>query len=522
MLSPPNLRSYQHRFINEVYEHIRTGANRILGVAPTGSGKTIIASQITSHAVERGRRVMFLVHRDVLVGQTANKFEAFGLDCGFIKAGWREKRNAKVQIASVQTLPRRDWWREFPAEVVILDEVHLVGWVDIVQKIMSKTYPQAIYLGLTATPWRMSKQEAMGDIFERLVCAPLPHQLIDQGYLVKPSYFSLGEADLEKVGTIAGEYDEGELAIICDRPELIQRAVEDWKRLAAGRRTIAFAVNVNHSRHICEAFRSDGIPADHVDGSTPLKVRQRIYERLANGEIFVLSSCMTLGEGFDCPSVSAILMLRPTKSKALYFQHVGRGLRLSPETDKRDCLVLDLAGNVTRFGFIENLKEVSLYPGKDSGCDEGSMKTCPIVDGGCGAILYSFQMHCPECGYRFPSHKVAFLAGIEQCLSEEDQERFDVYQDKIREAFSSNYAPGWAAMVFKEAYGHWPPDTWAKGAVFGSSPTPENRDRYCQYLSAIAQRKQKPASWVNRYFVMEFGWEETGSLEPQTAVGINQ
>lgn len=502
----PQLRPYQHRFITEVYDCIRTGSKQILGVAPTGSGKTIIASQIVAHAVSRSRRVFFIVHRDILISQTFAKFQSFGIDCGFIKAGWQENRQALVQIASVQTLPRRDWWREFPAEIIILDEAHLTSWADVVQQMMKHTYPQSIYLGLTATPWRVKKQEAMGDIYQTCVCAPLPHELIDQGFLVKPCYFSLGETDMEKVGTVAGEFDEEELAIICDRPELIERAVEGWKRLAFGRRTVAFSVNVNHSQHLCEAFQAVGIPAAHVDGSTSIKVRQQIYDQLAAGEILVLSSCMSLGEGFDCPAVSAVLLCRPTKSKALYFQQVGRGLRISPETDKRDCVVLDQAGNVGRFKYIEDLKEITLDPSKEPGNGEGGLKVCPTIQGGCGAILYAFQMRCPECGYRFPRKKIALIADLEHCLSQEDTARWEFYREKIREAYSKNFAPGWAAVIFRDHFGHWPPDAWAFGAVFGDRPSDEQKQRYYEYLVAIAQRKEKSESWVNRCMVMEFGW----------------
>jgi len=505
---PPQLRPYQVGVVNGVYSNIRQGHKRILCVAPTGSGKTIIASQIVAHAVTRRRRILFIMHRDGLIAQTAAKFHSFGIDCGFIKAGWQENREALVQVASVQTLPRRKWWQEFLADVIVLDEAHLVGWAKVVQQMMKRTYPQAIYLGLTATPWRLNKQQGMGDIFSKLVCAPLPHELIDQGFLVKPCYYSLGEADLEKVGTVAGEYDEGELAIVCDRPELIARAVEDWKRLANSRRTIAFAVNVQHSRHICEAFQGAGIPAAHVDGTTPIKVPQQIYEQLASGAILVLSSCGALTEGFDVPGVSAVLLGRPTKSKALYFQQLGRGLRLSPETDKRDCVVLDQAGNVARFGYIEALKQVTLNPGKKPGDTSGAMKVCPISEGGCGAILYAFHMRCTECGYHFPSHKVALLAGLKQQLSEEDVERLEFYRSLMQEAYACNFAPGWAAVHFRDQFGHWPPDAWALGAVFGNSPTEANRQSYREYLTKVARRKEKPESWINSYMVMEFGWQE--------------
>ncbi len=508
-LTSPALRPYQHQVVTEVYAHIRSGIKRILVVAPTGAGKTVIASQIVADAASRQRRVLFVVHRDILIAQTYDKLSSFGVECGFIKAGWQEQRQARVQIASVQTLLQRDWWAEFAADVVLLDEAHIVAWSAIVQGMMAQIYPQAIYVGLTATPWRLRKRQGMGDIFQALVSAPMPHELIDHGFLVKPAYFGVPEPDLDGVKTVAGDFDEGELAIACDRPELIKQLVAEWKRLAWGRRTIAFAVNVQHSQHIYEAFQQQGIPASHVDGDTPIKVRNRIYQQLAQGDILVLTSCQTLTEGFDVCSVSAILLSRPTKSKALYFQMVGRGLRLSPETYKHDCLVVDQAGNVNRHGFIEDLKGVSLKKGHNREPGETPTKICPRASGGCGAILYTFQMRCPRCGYCFPElEQLPLVQKLEHLLRPEDVERMQFYRQKIQEAYRQGFSPGWAAVIFKEACGYWPPKAWAWGALFGDAPTVVQKETYYEYLRAIAQRKQKPDIWVEHHFGLEFGAQE--------------
>ena len=193
---------------------------------------------------------------------------------------------------------------------------------------MAQIYPNAIFIGLTATPYRLKKSEGMGDIFETLVSAPMPHKLIDSGYLSKPSYYGLHQPDLQRVKTVAGDYDEHQLAIARDKPELIAQLVEEWRKLAYGRRTIVFAVNVQHSQNICTAFNNCGIPAAHVDGKTSIKQRTEIYKQLAAKDIYVLCSCMTLTEGFDVPSVNAVILARPTQSIALYHQMVGRGLRL--------------------------------------------------------------------------------------------------------------------------------------------------------------------------------------------------
>lgn len=504
----PTLRPYQKQFIADLYAQIRAGKRQILGFSATGSGKTVLAAQVAFHAASKNKRTLFVVHRETLISQTADKLSSFGLnECGFIKSGWQENRESLVQIASVQTLERRDWWQKLNVDIVILDEAHLTAFAAIVTK-MGEIFPHAIYLGLTATPWRLSKKESLGDIFETLVSAPMPHKLISSGFLVKPDYFSPNQADLEKVGTaVNGDFNEGQLALACDRPELIEQMVKDWHNLAFGRRTIAFTVNVAHARNLADAFMEAGVPSAYVDGKMPYKTVARIYQQLADGEILLLASCMKLTEGFDLPSTSAIILARPTKSKALHFQMIGRGLRLSPETNKTDCIVIDIAGNVMRHGFVEDIKEISMGPGYEgTGGDEAPKKICPSAQDGCGKILYAFIMKCPECGYVFEQPKKVYLIpGLEQLLGEEDIERYEFYRKSLRSAYDKNFAPGWAAMVFKERYGYWSPNSWAKGAIFGTKPTTQQRSDYLRYLQAIAQRKEKSDNWVQRYMELEFG-----------------
>ena len=505
----PILRNYQKQFITDLYAQIKAENKRILGFSATGSGKTVLAAQVAAHAASKNKRTLFVVHRETLISQTADKLSEFGLsECGFIKSGWQENRESLVQIASVQTLERRDWWQELSVDIVILDEAHLTAFAAIVAKMMSEIFPHAIYLGLTATPWRLSKKESLGDIFDTLVSAPMPHKLISSGFLVKPDYFSPNQADLEKVGTaVNGDFNEGQLALACDQEELTEQIVRDWHNLAFARRTIAFTVNVAHARNLAQAFTNAEVPSAYVDGKMPYKSVERIYQQLANGELMMLASCMKLTEGFDLPSTSAIILARPTKSKALHFQMIGRGLRLSPEINKTDCIVIDIAGNVMRHGFVEDIKEISMEPGYEGmGGDEAPKKICPTEKQGCGKILYAFTMKCPECGYVFEQPKKVYLVpGLEQLLSEADIKRYEFYRRSLREAYDKNFAPGWAAMNFKERYGYWSPNSWSKGAIFGTNPTPQQRSEYLKYLQAIAQRKEKPQQWVQKQMELEFG-----------------
>jgi len=308
------------------------------------------------------------------------------------------------------------------------------------------------------------------------------------------------------VKTRNGEFDSQGLSVVCDRPELIEATVTDWFRLAYKRRTIAFAVNVKHAQNLAAAFTNHGIPSAYVCGRTPIKTRNKIYQQLAEGEILVLSSCAALSEGFDVPAVNAVILSRPTKSKALYFQQLGRGLRLSPETEKQDCIVLDQAGNVLSHGFVEDLKEVSLTPGKEKGeGGEASMKVCPQDDGGCGAILYSFQMTCPKCGYKFERKVLQGFLKLTMMMNDEDWARLSIYRSKLREAYQKYYDPAWAAVFIKKNFGFFPPFDWGKGAIFGRAPSDTDKNSYRSHLISVANRKSKDEDWIDRYFNLEFG-----------------
>jgi superfamily II DNA or RNA helicase len=407
------LRDYQQQVIADTYGHIRSGSKRILIFAPTGAGKTIIATRVVSDAVSRQKKVLFVVHREVLISQTFNKFSAAGLKCGFIKAGWSEDTDAEVQIASVQTLPKRKTWKQLSVDLIIFDECHLVAFSTICQQMMGSIFPDAIYLGLTATPWRLSKRESMGDIFSSLVCAPMPKELIDSGFLVKPSYFNLNfDIQLDNIDLIDGDYNLNQLSATCDRPELIHQIITSWHDMAYSRPTIVFAVSVAHAQNIEKAFNNCGVTAASVTGNTPIAQRNELYQQLANGKLLVLVSCAALSEGFDVPEVSCIILARPTKSKALYFQQLGRGLRLA--SDKFDCLVLDQSQNVIEHGFVEDLEEVTLVPSEQKNSLKGAvapLKVCPPDTGGCGAYVYSSYLICPHCQYNFELQKLITVLG---------------------------------------------------------------------------------------------------------------
>jgi superfamily II DNA or RNA helicase len=515
---PPKLRPYQINLINDLYRKINEGHQRIAIIAGTGAGKTVISGQICAHAESAGRRLMFLVHLDVLVGQTYEKMEAFGLKCGFIKAGWPEDPEASIQIASIQTMAKRDWWRDWPADVVFYDEAHITFFSQIGKQVQKKTHPDAVHLAMTATPLRLGKEQ-LGDHLDTLVASPVPSELQQMGYLAPLKYYSMpmdGMANLEAVKTKGGDYDEKDLKNACDRPELVQKIVQEWKRLTPGKRTIAFCVDVEHARHVAEEFQRAGVSADVVDGGTPIPERRRLYDALGTGELQVLTSCNVISIGFDEPSVEVGLMLRPTQSSALHFQQLGRVMRISPQTGKAFGIILDQAGNLQRLGFPEDIEEYRLPTQSQSTGGGGPVPTKPCP--ACGRIVYSFIVKCPDCGHQWISNHPIFLEDMVEIYSHEQARQIkdiptliQLFHGHRRRAFKRGYAPTWAERAFFEQCDRKPQPDWYRGSLFGQRPTWEEQLVILDYLRKSARRLGKRDDWIIHEFEQEVGagsWQQ--------------
>jgi superfamily II DNA or RNA helicase len=513
---PPTLRPYQIRLIQDLYQKLGQGYKRVAVIAGTGAGKTVIAGQICAHAESRGCRLLFLVHLDVLVGQTYEKMQAFGLNCGFIKAGWQEDPTASIQIASIQTMSKRTWWRTWDADVVLYDEGHTTVFSQIGQQILYETHPKAIHLALTATPYRLGREQ-LGDHMETFVASPVPSELQQMGFLAPMKYYGMpmdGQLDLESVRTVAGDYDERDLKNACDRPELVSRIVEEWFRLTPDRRTIAFCVDIEHARHVADAFRQAGVAAGVVDGSTSIKDRQRLYADLRAGHLLVLTSCNVISIGFDEPSVEVGLLLRPTQSQALHHQQIGRVMRISPATGKTHGTILDQSGNLHRLGFPEDIHEYSL-PTSTEPAMPGAVpkKQCPV----CSRVVLAAIMTCPDCSHQWISEPQVITEDLVEVAHEEvplskEQQMIGYFHYQRQKTFREGYAPNWAIRAFFETFNCMPRDEWCLGSVFGPEATLADKQAFKNYLGAIAQRQGKSITWVINEFQKEFGPEHWQDL----------
>lgn len=386
------LRGYQELLIDRARGAIRGGARSPLLVLPTGGGKTAISAEIMGSAARKGRRSVFIVHRRELVIQTSRTFEKVGIEHGIIAAGFSPDPRSSVQIASIQTLARREM--PWTPDMMVFDEAHHVAsetWDQLYTR-----YASAVRLGVTATPMRMDGR-GLGDWFDTMIEGPTTRWLIDNGYLSNYRIFAPSTPDMTGVKMRAGDWVNNEVAARMDRPSITGDAIQHYRNLCDGARAIVFATNIEHSQHVIAQFQAAGYPAAHLDGKTDRTVRDQTLARFAAGEIRVLSNVDLFGEGFDVPAIEAAILLRPTASTGLYLQQVGRALRTSD--GKSHATILDHAGNALRHGMPDEVREWSLDPQikrKRNVSDIPAIKQCPQ----CFAV-HEPRPFCPHCGHEY-------------------------------------------------------------------------------------------------------------------------
>lgn len=355
----PTLRPYQVDALAAIDAQFASGIRRTLAVLATGLGKTVLFAEWARRRVALGRRVIVLAHRTELLEQAQRKLRDVGLDAAIEQAEKRAGR-ASVVVASVQTLRGKRLEQLDPdAFDLVIDEAHhtnAAGYRKIIDHLTG-----ALVLGVTATPDRGDGQ-ALGDVFESCAFRYEIREGIAAGYLVqiRARQVHVEGVDLSSVRTRAGDLAADELAAIMSEEQAVLGVVDPLLREAADRRTIVFAVNVAHALAIAEAinrYRPGAAMAGY--GELDREERDAILASFRRGEFQFLVNCQLWTEGFDEPTIACVATARPTKSRALVVQCVGRGTRLlgltieaSRHAGKADLLWLDFTGNAGRHKLV--------------------------------------------------------------------------------------------------------------------------------------------------------------------------
>lgn len=341
------LRPYQKEAKEAIFEQWDSGVLKTLLVLPTGCGKTVVFAKVTEECVRKGDRVLILAHRGELLDQAADKLmKTTGLGCALEKAesscqgSWY-----RVVVGSVQTLMREKRLGGFPADyfsTIIIDEAHHCI-SDSYQRVLQH-FPDARVLGVTATPDRGDMRN-LGVYFESLAYEYTLPKAIKEGYLspIKALTIPL-KIDMSSVSVQAGDFKVSEIGTALD--PYLEGIAKEMQKYCMDKKTVVFLPLVKTSQKFRDLLNGYGFQAAEVNGDS--QDRAEILKDFDSGKYNVLCNSMLLTEGWDCPSVDCIVVLRPTKVRSLYCQMVGRGTRLSPETGKDHLLLLDFLWHTER------------------------------------------------------------------------------------------------------------------------------------------------------------------------------
>lgn len=488
-------------FQNTAHDKLRHGAMNghrcQMIMAPTGAGKTYLGMRIMHEALKKGRRALFVCDRTTLIDQTSNVADMYGLSAhGVVQAShWRTNSSHRLQIASVQTLARRKWP---DADVIVIDEAHCQykAWVDYIQTC------RANVIGLSATPF----SKGLGLLFSNLINAATMHDLTESGVLVPMRVMSCKKIDMKGAETLGGEWSDS--AAAKRGMEIVGDVVAEWQQYASDRKTIVFGATIKHCEEMAKQFNSAGIRAEVFSSETTLEEREVLLREYKKPDslIRVLISVEALAKGFDVADVSCVCDCRPLrKSLSTAIQMWGRGLRSSPQTEKKDCILLDFSGNIVRFAedfediFFNGLdaldagEKLDRTIRKDDEDEEKEPSKCPA----CGNT--PFFKKCTHCGHErkvqsliehLPGEMAEFKIGKHHAADN----AYQLYQmccTYARERSAPEKQSGRAWHLYKDIFGKEPNKAWRFDATPNAPISKAVYNKIMQQNIAYAKAMQK-------------------------------
>lgn len=377
----PELREYQIDLVNGVSRSWRTGHRAPCIVLPCGGGKSVIVAEMAKRTAERGKYILFLVHRKELCEQILRTFLWWGVDMRF------------VRIMMVQTACHR--LNKMPCpDLIITDENHH-------SKASSYTkiydyYRDAYRVGVTATPVRLDGS-GLSDVNDDLVIGVSAKWLIENHCLAPYDYYAPDVADLSTVKVRRGEFDAKSAEKVMLESKVYGDVIGYYHKFADGMQAVCYCTTVKHSQAMAAQFRAAGIDAAHIDGQMKKTEREKIVEDFRRGAIDILCNVDLISEGFDVPDCSCVIMLRPTQSLTLFIQQAMRCMRY--RAGKR-AVILDHVGNYARHGMPDDDREWTLEgrPKRKGMKQETMPEERYITCTNCFAVIAGDAQNCPYCG----------------------------------------------------------------------------------------------------------------------------
>lgn len=403
------LREYQRTAVDLAWADLCAQAGNSVIVLPTGAGKSLLVAELARRARELSRRVIVLAHRKELLEQNAEKVRALlpGESVGLFSAGLKQRStSADIVLAGIQSAHKGA--ALFGARhLVLIDEVHLVGDEGMYRTFIDELRginPGLRMVGLTATPYRTGEGKIVGPdkLFQRIAHEVAVAPLIAAGFL-SPLVSATASAAVDCTGlkVRGGEFIQGDMErLFDDQAKVTAACVEIANKTKERNSVLIFCAGVGHAQHTAETLEEvTGESVGVVTGNTMPIERSATLANFRGGSLRFLVNCDVLTTGFDAPNIDAISILRATHSPGLFVQICGRGFRTSPR--KKDCLVLDFGGNITRHGPVDAVDFNSRR--RAFGGGEAPAKTCPNCEEACPASV----LFCEGCGFKFPPRQLS-------------------------------------------------------------------------------------------------------------------
>jgi DNA repair protein RadD len=463
------LRDYQEAILTKLREAFRSGHKRVMLYAPTGAGKTEMAIDQLNAAKIKGNRAAMILDRIVLCEQTSARLQKYSIDHGVMQAGhWRNRPYEHIQVCSAQTLEKRG---SFPGlKLLIVDEAHTQRQQTTE---FIKNNPEIYVVGLSASPFA----EGLGDTYTSVVSATTTKELVDRGMLCPLRVFICKEVDMTGAKKVAGEWSQKDSS---ERGRKITGdIVTEWAKktheiFGGPRKTIVFCSDVAHGADLAQKFGESGynfVPISYQDSDQFKQDAVKDFSR-PDSAIHGLIACDILTKGFDVPDVMIGVSARPfTKSFMSHVQQMGRVMRA--HDSKKFALWLDHAGNYLRFqddwddlyeNGVSELKDGKEKAKKEPSTEDKEAAKCP----NCGALWIGRGNVCSSCGHVRPVfNKVEQVAGEMQELGANGKKQPPLkdrqhFYDSVRAIVRSRgKQDGYAAMVYKDKFGSFPPWGWS-------------------------------------------------------------
>jgi superfamily II DNA or RNA helicase len=463
------LRDRQAQAMDDMRQAVKEGHKRIVIQAPCGFGKTVLAAHLVASALDRGKRPLFTCPAISLIDQTYKSFQFEGIrDIGVMQAQHEcTDKMARVQIASVQTLVKRD----LPdIDFMILDEIHMR--FHALNEMLDGPWKDKIAIGLSATPWG----KGMGLRWTKLIIPATIPQLIEEGFLSPTDLYIPEEVAVRgNIEQEKGEFTEASASKEMRQGRIVGNVVETWKKLGPGEKTFMFCVNREHAKEQMGAFIDSGIPFGYIDANTDRPDRKLVFDKMRGGEIAGIASVGCLIAGVD-EDVRCIIDASPTNSEMRLVQKWGRGIRTAP--GKTSLVGLDHAGNNSAEGLglfwqiyhdhLDTHKKTDKAQAYEGETRPPKPKRCHV----CHVLIPKGHAVCLKCGTPIPAMsnvdhvdgELRLYGKQKKIVAEKpvaipkkrvsDEQAF--YSGLLDFARRRGFKDGWAKFKYKEKFGDWP------------------------------------------------------------------